>query len=43
MIRYAANDALAGLFCFGRILGHDREDERKVARKCSYVVAAMAS
>ena len=31
MIRYAANDALAGLFCFGRILGHDREDERKVA------------
>lgn len=24
MIQYAANDALAGLFCFGRILGHDR-------------------
>ncbi len=32
MIRYAANDALAGLFCFARILGHDREEDvRKAA------------
>ena len=32
MIRSAANGALAGLFCFARILGHDREEDvRKAA------------